>query len=277
MIMYPNAKINLGLQVLGKRTDGFHNLETVFLPIALYDIVEVLPNQPKELYFSSSGLPIASNIENNLCVRAYQAIKRDFNHLPLLSIHLHKQIAMGAGLGGGSANGSFVLKAINEIFSLNITENQLIQYALELGSDCPFFIINKPCYATGRGEVLTPINLAQLANKKLVLINPNIHINTGWAFSNVASNQPNYSIQNILQQPIENWKASLVNHFEASVFSTHPSIKEIKQKLYQLGALYASLTGTGSTVYGIFTDDIEETILQQFDSNYLRLITTPLS
>jgi 4-diphosphocytidyl-2-C-methyl-D-erythritol kinase len=275
--MYPNAKINLGLQVVGKRDDGFHNLETIFLPIVLHDIIEILPNQPKELSFSSTGLFIPSNTENNLCVKAFQILKRDFNHIPNLSVHLHKQIAMGAGLGGGSANGSFVLKAINEIFNLGITEQQLINYALELGSDCPFFIINKPCYATGRGENLLPINLPQLINKKIVVINPNIHINTGWAFSNLVANQPNNTIPKIIQEPIESWKKTLINHFETSVFAAHPSIEKIKEKLYQLGALYASLTGTGSTVYGIFNDAIIEDILQEFDTNYLKLITTPLA
>lgn len=276
MIIYPNAKINLGLQVVGKREDGFHNLKTVFLPIALYDIVEVLLNRPSSLVFSSTGLEIPTNSASNLCVKAYEILQKDFN-LPMLSIHLHKQIAMGAGLGGGSANGAFVLKAINDLFNLEINEQQLINYALQLGSDCPFFIINKPCYATGRGEILTAINIPELANKKLVIVNPKIHINTGWAFSNLVANQPATNLQQAVQQPIETWKENVTNHFEVSVFKAHPSIQKIKEKLYNLGAVYASLTGTGSTVYGIFNEEVDEKVLEEFDSSYLRLICNLLN
>lgn len=277
MIFYPNAKINLGLQVIGKREDGFHNLETIFLPIAVYDILELLDNKPHTFNFSSTGLTISTDNSSNLCVKAYHLLKQNFEALPTLSMHLHKQIVMGAGLGGGSANGAFVLKAINELFNLGLTEEALLKYALQLGSDCPFFIINKPCYATGRGEVLTPTTIPDLVNKKLVIINPNIHINTGWAFGKLQADQPTFNLQQEVQNPIELWEKTITNHFENSVFEAHPSIQKIKEKLYNLGAIYASLTGTGSTVYGIFEDPIEETLLQEFDSSYIKLITHIIS
>ena len=249
MVLFPNCKINIGLNVIRKRADGYHDLETVFYPVALKDAIEVI--RSSEFNFQLSGLPVIGTADNNLCVKAYNHLKQDFPALPPVSIHLHKTIPMGAGLGGGSADGAFMLKLLNKKFQLNLSEKKLISYALELGSDCPFFIINKPCFATGRGENLSPVQL-DLSGYKLVLVNPGIHVSTKEAFSKLSPAIPAKSIGKIIQQPIESWKDELKNDFEETVFQLYPAIQNIKEELYAKGAIYASMTGSGSTVYGIF-------------------------
>jgi 4-diphosphocytidyl-2-C-methyl-D-erythritol kinase len=257
MLVFPNCKINLGLHILGKREDGFHNLETVFYPVPFRDVLEIIPNSNSntEVEFTGTGLPVAGNSADNLCVRAYQLLKKDFPQLPAVKIHLHKTIPMGAGLGGGSADGAFMLKLLNNKFKLNLSTPELLNYALQLGSDCPFFIINKPSFATGRGEELEEIQV-NLSAYKIVLINTGIHINTGWAFSNIIPTPSKKSIKTIIQQPVETWKAELLNDFEIPVFAAHPQIKNIKEDLYAQGAVYAAMTGSGSTVFGIFNTEI---------------------
>lgn len=254
MLVFPNCKINLGLHILGKREDGFHNLETVFYPIPFRDALELIPNTNNDpaVEFTGTGLAIDGNTADNLCVKAYHLLKKDFPQLPAVKIHLHKAIPLGAGLGGGSADAAFMLKLLNEKFKLNLSIDQLINYALQLGSDCPFFIINKPCFATGRGEVLEEIAV-DLSAYKMILINPGIHINTGWAFSNITPALPERSVKEIIQQPIGNWKEELKNDFETAVFTAHPAVKEIKESLYTQGAIYAAMSGSGSTVFGIFS------------------------
>ncbi|TWI80496.1 4-diphosphocytidyl-2-C-methyl-D-erythritol kinase [Lacibacter cauensis] len=308
MLSFPNCKINLGLQILNKREDGYHNLATVFYPLPLKDALELvrrddrrwttddsktlsdLPSEAiakagvegpagviersreNDVIFSSTGLEIAGDQANNLCVKAYHLLKKDFPSLPPVLMHLHKAIPMGAGLGGGSADGAFALKLLNEKFQLNLTNEQLIAYALQLGSDCPFFIHNKPCYATGRGELLEPIQL-DLSAYKFAVVNPGIHVNTGWAFANLSgrsadSNKQSDSskrpdseqrpnLKQIIQQPISTWKQQLTNDFEAPVCKAHPEIATIKQQLYDAGAVYASMSGSGSTVFGIFEKEPE--------------------
>ena len=267
MISFPNCKINLGLHILGKREDGFHNLETVFYPLALKDALELMPssNSTTEIEFTGTGLAVDGNMENNLCVKAYYLLKKDFPQLPAVKIHLHKTIPMGAGLGGGSADASFMLRLLNDKFKLNLSNTQLLNYALPLGSDCPFFIINKPCFATGRGEILEEIKI-DLSAYKIVLINPGIHINTGRAFSNISPALPKKSVKEIVQQPIETWKTELKNDFEMPVFAAHPQVKEIKELLYQQGAIYAAMSGSGSTVFGIFEPNAGSVSLK--DGNY---------
>jgi len=181
MLSFPNCKINLGLHILGKRDDGFHNLETVFYPVPFKDALELIPSTNTGIEFTATGLAVDGNAADNLCAKAYHLLKKDFPEIPTIKIHLHKAIPLGAGLGGGSADAAFMLKLLNEKFKLNLSTDQLINYALQLGSDCPFFIINKPCLATGRGEMLEEIAV-DLSAYKIVLINPGIHINTGWAF-----------------------------------------------------------------------------------------------
>ena len=265
MLVFPNCKINLGLHILGKREDGFHNLETVFYPVPFRDALESIPSTNTEIEFTATGLAVNGKAADNLCVKAYHLLKKDFPELPAVKIHLHKAIPLGAGLGGGSADAAFMLKLLNEKFHLNLSTDQLINYALQLGSDCPFFIINKPCFATGRGEVLEEITL-DLSVYKIVLINPGIHINTGWAFSNITLALPVKSIKEIIQQPIHTWKNELKNDFETAVFTAHPAIKEIKESLYAQGAIYAAMSGSGSTVFGIFDSNTSPLSLK--DSNY---------
>ncbi len=251
MIVFPNCKINLGLQILEKREDGFHNLETVFYPAPFRDALEISPNDNAEIEFAATGLSVDGDPKNNLCLKAYHLLKKDFPQIPAVKIHLHKVIPMGAGLGGGSADAAFTLSLLNRKFKLNLSTPVLLNYALQLGSDCPFFIINKPCYATGRGEILEEINL-DLSNYKIVLINPGIHVNTGWAFSNINPSPSIKNIKTIVQQPVNTWRDELTNDFETAVFTAHPQIKWIKNTLYDSGAVYAAMSGSGSTVLGIF-------------------------
>lgn len=320
MLSFPNCKINLGLQILNKREDGYHNLATVFYPLPLKDALEVvrrddgrwttddsktlsdLPSEAiakagvegsagvierlaqrseseggsreNDVIFSSTGLQIAGDEANNLCVKAYHLLKKDFPSLPPVLMHLHKAIPMGAGLGGGSADGAFALKLLNEKFQLGLSTQQLIDYALQLGSDCPFFIINKPCYATGRGELLEEVEL-DLSGYKFAIVNPGIHVNTGWAFGQLslsgrsAESEQRPDLKQIIQQPISTWKQQLINDFEKPVCKAHPEIAAIKQQLYDAGALYASMTGSGSTVFGIFEKEPE----LKFSGNYFFKIT----
>lgn len=265
MISFPNCKINLGLHILGKREDGFHNLETVFFPVPFKEALELITSTSTEIEFTATGLAIDGNAADNLCVQAYHLLKKDFPEIPAVKIHLHKSIPLGAGLGGGSADAACMLKLLNEKFKLDLSTARLINYALQLGSDCPFFIINKPCFATGRGEVLEETAL-DLSAYKIVLINPGIHINTGWAFSNITPALPVKSIHVIIQQPIKTWKDELKNDFETAVFTAYPTVKEIKESLYAQGAIYAAMSGSGSTVFGIFEANTGSLSLK--DSNY---------
>jgi 4-diphosphocytidyl-2-C-methyl-D-erythritol kinase len=256
MISFPNCKINLGLNIIRKRNDGFHDLETIFFPVPFTDILEIISaeekNDPIAIGFSLTGLHIDG--DDNLCTKAYNLLKRDFPHLPALKMHLHKVIPMGAGLGGGSSDGAFTLQLLNEKFKLQLNTQQLLDYALQLGSDCPFFIINKPCFATSRGEILQQINI-NLTNYKIMIINPGIHSDTKWAFSKIIPREPKISILQIILQPIETWKDQLLNDFEAPLIVEYPQIKEIKEAMYQKGALYASLSGSGSSIFGIFAKE----------------------
>jgi 4-diphosphocytidyl-2-C-methyl-D-erythritol kinase len=255
MIVFPNSKINLGLHILRKRTDGYHDLETVFYPLPLTDALEIIPLGSHEnstsFPFTISGAELKGSPGSNLCVRACQLLKKDFPNLPGVMMHLHKTIPSGAGLGGGSADAAFTLQLLNKMFSLRIPTTQLLVYANELGSDCPFFIINKPCYASGRGELLEEVQL-DLSHYQIVVVNPGIHIDTRLAFLNITAAMPEKSIKEIILRPIEKWKDELHNDFEKVIFEKHPEIAELKYYLYGSGALYASMSGSGSTVFGIY-------------------------
>ena len=254
MIVFPNCKINLGLHILRKRADGFHDLETVFYPVALTDALEIIQAPDQQTTLSLSGLAIDAEQEDNICVKAYRLLKKNFAQLPEVKIHLHKTIPSGAGLGGGSADGAFALLLLNQKFNLGLTEEKLIAYALQLGSDCPFFIKNKACFATGRGEHMQEIAL-DLASYKIALVNPRIHIATGWAFSQLKPNDKRKSLLQVIQEPVANWKTDVTNDFEPAIFLKYPEIEKIKTTLYQQGADYAAMTGTGSTVFGLFKKD----------------------
>jgi len=265
MIVFPNCKINLGLHICNKREDGFHNIETVFYPVALHDALEIITSPAAGIEFSSTGLPVAGSAVDNICVKAFHLLQKDFPQLPNIKMHLHKAIPMGAGLGGGSADGAFTLQLLNTKFNLHLSTEQLLGYAAQLGSDCPFFIINKPSYATGRGEILEAIDI-DLSAYKIAIINPGIHVNTGWAFGQLTPAIPVKNIRDILAQPPATWKDTLVNDFEGPVFAAHPQIKGVKDALYATGAIYAAMSGSGSTVFGLFEKEVS---LQPFmDSNY---------
>lgn len=248
MINFPNAKINLGLHITAKRKDGYHDLETCMMPVPLYDALEMIPS--KKMVFESTGLSIPGDSKDNLILKAYHLLKKDFNDLPPIHIHLHKNIPMGAGLGGGSADAAFALTLMNQLFDLYLEDWFLEEYAAKLGSDCAFFIQNTPKIATGRGEILEHIDL-DLKSKHVLLINPNIHIGTKEAYSGVTPKASPVVLKKVLSDR-QRWKNELVNDFEASIFPKYPEIADIKNKLYDMGAFYASMSGSGSTVFGLF-------------------------
>ena len=251
MISFPNAKINLGLHVIDKRSDGFHNIETCFYPISWNDALEVIP--AKETVFTSSGIAIPGDASSNLCLKAYQAIKEQYNIQPV-HIHLHKNIPIGAGLGGGSSDAAYTSTLVNSIFNLNMTNGQLEDSVRNLGSDCAFFIQNKPLIAHEKGDRFTDINCIDLSSYWIYLIHPGIHVSTKDAYNNILPTADRAAIKTSLQAPIETWKETLVNDFEKSVFALFPAIANLKEQFYKHGAVYAAMSGSGSAVFGIFKD-----------------------
>lgn len=264
MISFPNAKINLGLNITEKRADGFHDLETVFFPVGWSDVLEFVVAD--ELQFTTSGIIIAGDQESNLVMKAYRLLQKDFE-LPALKIHLHKQIPFGAGLGGGSSDGAFMLRMLNKTFNLNISEGKLLGYAAVLGSDCPFFILNKPVYATGRGEIMQPVDV-QLNGMFILLVKPPVEVSTAKAFQFVEPKKSNVSLVELLNLPVQEWKFKVVNQFEASVFQQYHEIGDISQHLYKMGAVYASMSGSGSAVFGLFRE-LSTHWKGQFPTDYL--------
>lgn len=270
MIVFPNCKINIGLYVTNKRNDGYHDIETVFFPLPLTDALEIIPSpeQDEEVVFTMSGIKIAGSTIDNLCVKAYRLLKEQFPALPPVKMHLHKVIPIGAGLGGGSADGAYALSLIKKYFQLPLSDDEMMQYALQLGSDCPFFLINKPVFASGRGEnfkdVQLPIDL--LNDYKICIVNPRIHIHTGLAFAGITPAQPSYNLRQSVSLPIAEWKSTIFNQFETTVFAKYPEIEKIKNEMYNNGAVYASMSGTGSTVYGFFK--AKEPLLFDFPVHY---------
>lgn len=257
MITYPNAKINLGLNIIEKRPDGYHNLETIFYPINLQDALEVtLRKGDGEYSLSLSGTPIEGEAENNLVVKAYRLLKNDFPDMPSIDIHMFKHIPTGAGLGGGSADAAFMIKLLNEKFKLDLSIEKMEEYASILGADCAFFIQNKPVFATGIGNIFEPIRLS-LKGYYLLLVKPDIFVSTKDAFAHIQPLRPVQSLREIARMPIETWRATMKNDFEYSVFQKFPEIAAIKDKLYDMGAIYASMSGSGSSVFGIFREKVE--------------------
>ncbi|MDF2447834.1 MAG: 4-diphosphocytidyl-2C-methyl-D-erythritol kinase [Bacteroidota bacterium] len=252
MICFPNAKINLGLHVTEKRADGFHNIETVFYPVGWNDALEVIEAKSPEPEFNLhvSGLPVTGNTTDNLLYKAFTLI-RQIKPLPAMDVYLHKVLPMGAGLGGGSSDAAFFINLVNEQFDLNFPEEERLQIARQLGSDCAFFIKNKPVLATQKGDVFEEINL-NLAHLFIAIIYPNVHSNTKEAYSLVKPQRPSHSLPDILTQPVSTWKHELVNDFEKSIFSVYPVVEKTKNDLYDLGALYACMSGSGSAVFGLF-------------------------
>lgn len=249
MLSFPNAKINLGLQITRKRIDGYHDLNTLFIPIPYTDALEFVPATVTT--FESIGLPIQGDVKDNLVLKAYNLLKEDFPQLPSLQIILHKNIPMGAGLGGGSADGTFILRMLNDAYQLGLDKAQLVTYALALGSDCPFFVYNQPSFATGRGEALEPIQIDALNDYSLMLILPKLHISTAKAFSGITPKETTYNLKDINNLGISEWKDHIYNDFEESVFPQFPVLKAIKDDLYAQGAIYAAMSGTGAAMYAI--------------------------
>lgn len=255
MITFPNAKINLGLSITEKRPDGYHNLETVFYPVALEDALEIRnsTDADKKYTLCQHGMEISGNPEENLVVKAYLLLDKEF-HLPPTEIHLYKHIPSGAGLGGGSSDAAFMLKLLNEYYHLGLSDDQLETYAATLGADCAFFIKNAPTFAEGIGNIFSPIPLS-LKGYRIMIIKPDVFVSTREAFSNIHPHHPEYPVAEAIKHPIHEWKDILINDFEASVFPQHPVIGEIKEKLYSHGAIYASMSGSGSSVFGIFEQE----------------------
>jgi 4-diphosphocytidyl-2-C-methyl-D-erythritol kinase len=255
MLYFPNAKINLGLNILKKREDGYHDIASVFYPVGWSDALEVLEADGFNLTFS--GLEIPGSLENNLIYRAYNLLQSSFDFKGrALSFHLHKVIPMGAGIGGGSADAGFAIKAINEMLELGLSNKEMEKVAAELGSDCPFFIENRARYCFGRGTSFEDFEI-NLEKYWILLVYPDLHISTVQAYSSVRPQVPEYELREILRMPINDWKKYLKNDFEEGLFQAFPEIKSIKNRLYSSGALYASMTGSGSTVYGIFENEPE--------------------
>ncbi len=252
MLTFPNAKINLGLNITEKRTDGYHNLETIFYPAGIEDALEVTAGNGEkgQCVLHMSGTKIEGEPENNLVVKAYRLLDKDFG-LPPVEVHLLKHIPSGAGLGGGSADAAFMLKALNEKCSLGLTEEALEVYAATLGADCAFFIKNRPTFAEGIGNIFSPIALS-LQGYQLWVVKPDIFVSTREAFAKIKPHRPEQSLKQIAYLPVEKWKDCMLNDFEESVFPQFPAIGEIKEEMYRQGALYASMSGSGSSVYGIF-------------------------
>lgn len=250
MLSFPNCKINIGLYVTARRADGYHDLETVFYPVPFRDVLEIIP--AKEAGLHTSGRTVEGDSKNNLVWKAYEMLKAKYpEQVPALDIYLHKLIPMGAGLGGGSADGAFMLKLLNDYCKLNIAENELEDMALQLGSDCPFFIPNTPQFAKGRGEQMTALEL-NLSGYSLLLICPEVHISTGKAFGMITPRPAPFNLQELAKLSVPEWKDHISNDFEEPVFTQHPELAGIKQQLYTGGAVYASMSGTGSSIYGLF-------------------------
>lgn len=258
MICFPNAKINLGLNVVQKRPDGYHNIETVFLPVGIKDALEFVPAPQLDLPYEwhNSGLLIDAPADLNICIKALTAMRQRYSQIPPLKIHLHKHIPFGAGLGGGSADGAFMLTSLNNYFNLGASDQQLMEIAASLGADCAFFIRNTPCFATGIGNLLEPIQL-DLDGYHIAVVIPNVHVSTPEAYRQMTPAYPAVRLRDALAAPIETWRRTVTNDFEAPVFDKHPIVKEIKEMMYARGALYASMSGSGSSVFGIFAQKPE--------------------
>ncbi len=261
MIIFPIAKVNLGLNVVERRPDGYHNLQTVFYPVGIQDALEIFPmaeDFPSEADcdIKVSNIPIEGDEQRNLVVRAYQLLKQDFPNLPRLHVHLYKGIPTQAGMGGGSSDASAMLRLLNTSFQLNLSDEKLISYASKLGADCAIFILNRPAYAEGIGEKLYPMDV-DLSGWYMAVVRPDIPVPTKEAFARIKPHFPQKCCRDIVMQPVETWKEELVNDFEESVFALHPELAAIKERLYQLGATYAAMSGSGSALFGLFRQPID--------------------
>lgn len=249
MIVFPNAKINIGLNITSRRPDGYHDLETVFYPVKITDVLEVI--EANELSFKSSGIDVPGDMNDNLCVKGYYLLKKDFPKLPPVKIHLHKNIPIGAGLGGGSADAAFFIRLMNDKFELSLSAEEMMDYARMLGADCAFFINNAPVFAFDKGDEFEPVKL-DLSAYYIVLVMPDERVSTAEAYRGVKPTPVSESLYEGIKTPITNWKRHIKNDFEGHIFRDHPVIRGVKAELYEHGALYASMSGSGASVFGIF-------------------------
>ncbi len=254
MLIYSNAKINIGLNIVEKRNDGFHNIETVFFPIGMRDAIEIANSKSEAPYtLSASGIPINIDAKDNIVVKAYELIRAKYD-FPTQDIHLHKSIPFGAGLGGGSANAAFIIKLLNQKFNLGMSSEEMENEVKKLGSDCAFFIKNEPAFAIEKGDKMNSIDL-DLSGYHILLIKPDVHISTPEAYANIKPHKPEKSLKELIKQPIETWRATVKNDFEDSIFPIHPQLAKIKNELYEQGAIYAAMSGSGSSMFGLFKDE----------------------
>ncbi len=249
MVIFSNAKINIGLNIIEKRTDGFHNIESVFYPIGYKDVLEII-KADKKLSFNNTGIVIDAKLEDNLIIKAYNLIKNDYDIAPV-KIHLHKTIPIGAGLGGGSSNAVYMLKLLNNFFELNINNSKLTDYARKIGSDCAFFVKNTPVFAFQKGDEFSEINI-DLSGYNIVVIKPNVFVGTKEAYAGIVPEKTKNSLKEQIRRPIAEWKNNIKNDFEFGIIKKYPEIAQIKNDLYKQGAIYTSMSGSGSSVYGIF-------------------------
>lgn len=259
MITFPNAKINIGLNIIARRADGYHNLETVFYPIQIKDALEAVEHA--DMSFETSGIEIPGHANENLCLKAYDLLRLDFD-LPNIKIHLHKHIPIGAGLGGGSADAAFFLKLINEKFSLGLSVSQMQNYCKLLGADCAFFVENKPVFALEKGDVFEELEI-NLAAYYVALVMPPVHVSTGEAYRGVKPAVPQTSLKELIKTPVETWQGKITNDFEAHILKNHPQIRGVKAALLEAGALFALMSGSGASVYGIFKNKIDLSFLEK--------------
>lgn len=264
MILFPNAKINLGLDILRKRPDGYHDIETVMIPVGWRDILEIVPAKGDVTTLTVTGRDVNCPPEKNLVMKAYRALSERVA-LPPVDIYLRKIIPDGAGMGGGSADASFTLRGLNEMFALGLSDEALADVAATLGADCPFFIYNRPMLCTGTGTEMTPINVS-LRGLTLVIVKPPVSVPTATAYSHTVPQYPPTPLREAISRPLEEWKGLVKNDFEPSVFPAYPTIEELKEKLIESGAVYASMSGSGSAVYGLFKGDIlSDTLTERFE------------
>ncbi len=259
MIAFPNAKINIGLHITKRRADGYHNLETIFYPVQIKDALEIVEND--QTVFTSSGIIIPGNAESNLCLKAYRLLKTDYD-LPPVAIHLHKNIPIGAGLGGGSADAAFCVKLLNQKYDLSLNSEQMAGYARQIGADCAFFIENQPVYAFEKGDRFEPVNL-DFRDYTIVVVMPPVHVSTAEAYQGVTPQPSSQSLKELVRQPVGEWRDFIKNDFEKHILQNHPIIAEIKEDLYAAGALYASMSGSGAAVFGIFNQAPDLTPLER--------------
>ena len=259
MITFPVAKINLGLNVVEKRADGYHNLQTVFYPVPIMDALEIVPMSdgfPSDVDcdLKVTNITIEGDEQRNLVVRAYHLLKADYPELPRVHAHLWKGIPTQAGMGGGSSDCGYMIRLLNETFDMGLSSEQMQQYAARLGADCAFFIESRACYAEGIGERLQPIDL-DLSGWHIGVVRPDIPVPTKEAFSRIHPHYPALNCRDVVKQPVETWRDRLTNDFEESVFVLHPEIGAVKEQLYKMGATYAAMSGSGSALFGLFKDE----------------------